>query len=433
MVIFPPLTLHVDRWLKQGAYLAAIAFGALCMSLLLFVLLYSWGAKEETGLGAGKQQKGGRAFFPYEAIGTGGLALHPRHALGWVSRLVDELALLSYNSRPDIDSKEAKILLSLKNGKEQLMLSNGQTLYLKESEQGKGLHASEDPTALWVKPILLDNGAVVVEAGRKLLSKEGKVGEEKGQFIVVQQEGIPMRYNPSQQPFMQELKLARSFPQDLLIQKYGGREYSGWRDKAVLELTCGTASYACFVSVGDYLLYDEGEWRSVSKEMLKLDRPIARIKSATGKSLEIEAWDETGLYPFHIKIDMEKQGSVQLKPELMPSAIRLRSANQVSCAFGKRRVILKPGDWLLKTATGWRSLRKSEDIEKYLHHRLKGELLIFDSIEKEQGRSVMKGHLFDATRVQVQPLTLPIDAEKVQNKTSGKRKPIQSNSERRAG
>ena len=312
------------------------------------------------------------------------------------------------------------------------MLSNGQTLFLKESDQGKGLHASDVSTALWVKPILLDNGAVLVEAGRKLVSKEGKAGEEKGQFIVAQQEGVPSRFNPSQQPFMQELKSARSFAQDLLIHKYGGREYSGWRNKAVLELTRGSATYACFVSAGDYLIYDEGEWRITSRETLKLDRPVAYVKSASGKELEIEAWDEAGLYPLQVKIEMEKQGHLQLKPEAMPSGIRLRSANQVSCAFGKRRVILKPGDWLLKTPNGWRNLRRAEDIEQYLHHRLKGELLIFDSIEKDQGRSVLRGHLFDETRIQVQPLALPIDAEKVQKKTSRKRKPIQSSSARRA-
>ncbi len=411
---------------------AAFALAAAAAGMLLFFFLYPWDSNGFAIQRTGSSQKGGRAFFPYEAIGTGALALHPRHALGWVSRLADELALIAYNSRPDIDSRDAKILIALKNGKEQLTLSNGHPLYLKESEQGKGLHASETATGLCVKPILLDNGAVLVEASRKLVAKDGKTGEEKGQFIIAQQGGIPARYNPMQMPFVKDLKAARSFSQDLLILKYGGREYAGWKDKVVLELAKGAGFYALFVSPGDHLQYDDGEWRLVSLEDLKENLPVACVKSASGKSLDIEAWDETGFYPVQVKIEMEKPGRLQMKPEMMPSSIRLRSGTQVSCAFGKRRVIIKQGDWLLKTPTGWRNLRRSEDIEHYLHHRLKGDLLIFDGIEKEQGRSVMKGHLFDETRTQVQPLSIPIDAEKPQGKTSRKRKPLQSGEKRAA-
>ncbi len=322
-----------------------------------------------------------------------------------------------------MDAQESKILISLKHGKEQLSLANGQSLYLKESEEGKGLHASDEATGLWVKPILLDNGAVLVEAARHLVSKEGKVAEEKGQFIVAQQGGVPSRLNPAGQDFMKELKAARSFSHDLLMEKYGGREFAHLSGRAVLELARGAASYACFVSAGDYLMYENGEWRVCSRDDLKRESPVALIKALSPVGLEIEGWDETGFCPVQIKVEMEKTGRFQPKPENMPSRIRLRSGSQVSCAFGKRRVILRQGDWLLKTSNGWRNLRRSDEIEQYLGRRLRGELFIFDAIEKEQGRSVVKGHLFDETRTQVQPLTLPIDAEKPEGKTMRKRVP----------
>jgi hypothetical protein len=415
--------MHVDRWLKQGTHLAAILLSCLGIVLLLLFIFYPLRGREGA-IPGGATQKTGRFIFPYEAIGSGGLALHPRHALGWVSRLADELVLITYNSRPDVESKDAEILISLKNGKEQLNLSNGQMIYLKESEQGKGLRSSEEAASLWAKPILLENGTVLIEAGRRLTSKNGQMGEEKGQFIIAGQGGIPNRYNPASQLFAKELKSGRSFSHDLLIQKYGGREYDSWREKAVIELSHGNSSYACFVSPGDYLLYDEEEWRICSFEDLKTDRPIAHIKAISGEIMNIEAWDETGLFPLEFKIEMEKQDRFQIKPEMMPSAIRLRNGTQVSCTFGKRRVILKQGDWLLKTSTGWRNLRRTEEIEHYLHHRLKGELFIFDAIEKEQGRFIMKGHLFDENRTQMQPLTLPIEADKNPAKASRKRKPI---------
>jgi hypothetical protein len=164
-----PSRRHVDTWLKQGAGYATYAFCTLAGVLLLSYFLCPWKSNGYSIQSAHSMQKGGRVFFPYEAIGAGGLALRPHHALGWVSRLADELVLIAYNSRPDTAPHEAQILIALKNGKEQLTLSNGHTLYLRESEQGKGLHSSDTATALWVKPLLLDNGAVLVEAGRTLV------------------------------------------------------------------------------------------------------------------------------------------------------------------------------------------------------------------------------------------------------------------------
>lgn len=424
MLIIPPTRLHIDRWLKESSRIAAFALGAVFVGLCLFYFVHPWKSNEFEMQGSRSMYKGGKALFPYETIGSGALALHPRYAFGWVSRLAEELALVAYNSRPDIDSAQVKILISLKNGKEQLTLPNGRSLYLRESEQGKGLLSSEVATALWIKPILLDNGTVLVEAGRKLVSKDGKEGEEKGQFIIAQQGGVPASYNPGNQPYVNALKAARGFTQDLLVQKYGGREYSLWKDKSVLELSAGSNTYGFFVTPGDYMMYDEGEWRVMPYEGLKRDLPIAHVRAISGKSIDIEVWDEMGFSPLQLNVEMDRQARLQLKPEAMPSKVRLRSAAQVSCALGKRRVIMKQGDWLLKTQTGWRNLRRNEEIELYLNHRLKGELLIFDGIEQEQGRSVMKGNLFDETRTQVTPFSLPIDSEKSQGKTSRKRKPL---------
>ncbi len=431
MLIFPASKIQIDKWIDISTRLSVYLLGAACLFFLFFFFCYPWTVRTVSRPGTGIKQKNHRTLFAYESIGMGGLALHPHHALGWISRLADEMVLISYNGRPDVKAADLKLLISLKTGKELLTLPNGKVLFLKEAVQGKGLFSSEVDTGLWVKPILLENGTVLVEAGRRLVSKEGLWGEEKGDFILSPQGGIPSRFNPVLQPFIKELKAVRGFAQDLLIQKYGGREYASWGEKITLEFTSGAGSYCCFVSAGDYLLYDRGEWRNAAFQELSCDRPLAYIKAASVKGIEIEAWDETGFYPIPIKIEIEKPARFQVKPETMPTAIRLRNANVVSCAFGKRRVLLKQGDWLLKTSSGWRNLRRSEEIDQYLHHRLKGELFIFDAIEKEQGRQVLKGHLFDESRTQMQPIALPIEADKIQGKASRKRKPFSAN-ERRA-
>lgn len=423
MLIFSPVAVHIDRLLGRCAYYARFFLMAVCGALLLILTLYSM-RSEETYLPDAIKQKGGKWNFSYEAIGTGALALQPRYAFGWVSRIAQELVLIAYNSRPDVESKKATVVVSLNNGKEQMSYPNGSTIYLKEAQEGKALLVSEEPTNLWAKPILLDNGAVLIEAGRKFITQEGKAIDEKGQFVVPGQCGSSSRYSPSGESFAKALRAAKCYPKDLLIQKYGGSEYNGWSGKAVLELSRGNASYACFISSGDYLLYEGEEWRVCTYEELKGDSPIAYVKALTASAVEIDMWDESGYCPFQVKVDMEKPERAKIKPEIRPTTVRLRSGTQVSCAFGKKRMILRQGDWLLKTSSGWRNLRRREEIELFLYHRLKGDLLIFDSIEQEQGKYVMKGHIFDETRMQMHPITMPAVSDKAQGKSSRKRKPV---------
>ena len=79
-------------------------------------------------------------------------------------------------------------------------------------------------------------------------------------------------------------------------------------------------------------------------------------------------------------------------------------------------MVLREGDWVLKTASGFRNLKKLEQIEDCIYHRLQGELFVFDQLETVQGKSVMKGHFFDATRSQMQTLSFPISQEKKSSK-----------------
>ncbi len=423
MLLISVLTLHIDRWLKQSARCAAFAFCAL-LGLSLFLFFYRGGSSSRLAEVPMAMQKEGRLSFSYEAIGSGALALKPRHPFGWVSRLADEVVLVAYNNRPDVDPSKASILLSLKCGKQQVALGNGMTAHLKESDQGRGLYLSEAPTGLWIKPLLLENGAVLIEAGRRLTSKEGLVGEEKGQFVLAQTLAKGALRDLGQHPFAAEIKSARYFVQDLLMQKYGGQEYADFKGKAVLELTQAEGSYACFVGTGDYLQYEGGQWKIKGVDSLLPNCPIARVKSILPKAIEMEVWDETGFYPLCFKVPSYQAPRLQLKNEVMPSSLRLRTASQVSCALGKRRVVLRQGDWLLKTQNGWRNLRKKEEIEHYLSHRLKGELIVFDGIEQEQGRPMMKGHLFDETRTQILPFALAVESDKMEKKPPRKRKTV---------
>ena len=413
MIVLTKKKCDLDLLLKIGVWLcAAIAF----ITLIWITCLFIQTRLKEEGENIHKKitfDKNSAAYiYPLEAIASGPLALHPKIACGWISRIAQEFSILAFNSRPDAIQKEAKILIGMRKGKEQITTQNGKMIFLQEHKEGKGLSLSETPTSLWVKPILLDNGNVLVEAGRKLISKTGElVGEEKGEFTVFAATN-PILHRDLQIAPLNELKNARYMGQDPLIAKYGGKEYAGWKDKVKILFSHETHSYACFVSSGDFLQYKEGQWRHACAENLLSALPLAHVISSTPKGLEIQAWDETGFLSMPISIAAQKNPQPFTTQELLPSSLRMRSSTQVSCLFGKKRLIVKKGDWLVRTASGWRNLRRAEEIEDCLYHRLKGELFIFDSIEKEQGKWTMHGHLFDIQRYFATPVSLPIDSEK---------------------
>ncbi len=416
---------NVERLLKLGDLVLSIALGTVICLLGGMLIFYPW-----QGQGDGEELKIPSAFvqtpFPYEAIGSGPLMLNPHQTWGWVSHLARELIVIAHNSRPDVSSGEAQILLGLKAEEGTRQLTSGKTLYLEKNESTGMFAFSEAPQSLWIKPILLDNGRVLIEAGKKLGQLESAQAlEEKGQFVVptagsatrVKQESSPLTIEA-----LSHLKNARCWGHDLLISQYGGGEFGQWRDKLKIEVPQGTASYVAFVGSGDYLVWKEGRWEVATLSELSAQQPVAWVRAVSPRGVEMTVWDETGFYPHSVELAMEHPGKLNSNAESMLVHPRLRTATQISCMLGKKRVVLRQGDWVLKTGTGWRNLRKREEIESYLQHRIKGELLILDALEKEQGRWVLKGTLFDEMRTQMQTISLPIETENKMGKTKKKRK-----------
>jgi len=214
---------------------------------------------------------------------------------------------------------------------------------------------------------------------------------------------------------LQEFKTALHLGCDPLIEHYGGKEYADWKDKIKCAFTSDETSYAVFVSTGDFLQFKEGEWRCMrtkTPEAIEKDLPLAQVLSATPKEVQMQAWDESGFFSIQATISSGKVTPSNITHDMLPTGLRMRSEREVSCMFGKKRLMIKKGDWLLKTALGWRNLKKAQEIEDCLYHRLKGELFIFDHIEKNQGKNMLQGHFFDAQRTNATLIVLPIDTEK---------------------
>lgn len=352
-----------------------------------------------------KVDKINKPLHPYELIGSSALALHEHHASSWARRIANELLILGYNTRPD-QSLPTSMVFSLNKGKNIFISQNEALIFLEESQEG--LTCSEKKTGLWMQPILLDEGAVLIKVSRQFHATE-----QNAEFVSSCSSTFQ---EASEEDYIQQLQNSSYLNSDLLIQHYGGPRFVEWKKKGTLKCINQNGSYACFVSEADLLVFKEQQWQVASLETKTCGLPLARVKRLTAQQMQIEVWDEKGFHPSLIEVSLQPKKTKNTKLEILFTKIRMRSATQVSCSLGKKRLFLKQGDWLFKTPSGWHRLDKPKDVEDYVYHRLIAEVFIFDAIVKEQGRLFMKGTLFDDTRMQMQPIKLPIQTEKKEAK-----------------
>jgi hypothetical protein len=398
---------------------------ALSIGLGMIAGIYLFFGRGPINLASVKKAVVHNPSFPYEKIGSGCLSLNFHHSERFAPDLSHELFFLAKNKRPDAEQSNSSFILSLKKAKQHLEVLNGQTVYLAhESEKPESMILfSTRPTSFWIKPVLSEQGGVIVEVFKEVVGGESSLAKiEKTQFTLLENAPEFKRMVSSSEPFfIASLRFAKVWGQDLLIKHYGGGTYQALKEKTKLEFSEKNSSYLCFVEQGDYLSWENEKWQVKKLKDISPGFPLARIQSIQAKEVHIESWDDRGFQMFFLSLEKQMPSKWNPKFENVISGVRLRTSSQMSCLMEKRRVLLKEGDWVLKTSMGWHILKKSQEILDFLEHRMTGELFVFDKLDKEEGKLTIKGHLFDPTRTQVQRIELPIKTDS-KTKTVKKRK-----------
>jgi hypothetical protein len=209
-----------------------------------------------------------------------------------------------------------------------------------------------------------------------------------------------------EEAYVQALKKGKLWAPDLFLHQWGGEEYRDLSAKHKVEID----EKVYFLSIGDLLWWDGSEWK-IGKSVLE-DAPLAKCVSSSTQGMAIEVWNPSGFISSQINIPLQQNSRLSQKAEEVITSVRPRSASEITCQLGKRRVIVKEGDWWIKTDRRWRSLKTADDLEAFLHHDIQGELFIFEKIENMKGKTILKGRCFDKMRTESQPLSLVINTDK---------------------
>jgi hypothetical protein len=363
--------------------------------------------------------------IPLEKIGQGPLSLYSSRRKALLPDMSREIALLAKNIRPDRNAQEIGFLLSLRSSQAEQKVKNGQVIFLNcDSSSGETppvYRFSESKTPLWIRPSYLDKNKVLLEVGLFMPSQESEVFlEEKAQFIL-NEEGHLSSHRFQKEPWFSSLMHAKLWGQDVMFTKFCREKYSKWQHKMKVEIPGKTGSVFCFLEIGDYLCWKDGTWIPVESAEKAQGKPLAQVKSFSPRDLELEVWNEDGFYPQNVRLELQHVfKSKSLGPEQLPQNVRMKTLRQISCSFAKRRYVLKQGDWALKTKRGWKILKRSIDVEDYLQHMFSGELCIFESLVREQGKLCMKGYWIDEMRTEAHPFSLPVAGDRSLQKNANR-------------
>lgn len=355
----------------------------------------------------------------YSLIGTGPLALQHLPQSLLISCLEQKMILWGHSSRPDLKTGEKVFSIGIKGKEQKQIIKEGEKVFLNISKHPSGgietISFSPQATNLWFTAYPYKENLMLIRVTQDL--------QEEGE-LVLHPNRSRTEVVPEKIALINFFKEAKVWGKDKFFQQYGGDEYRHLGEKFKLELSHEKSREFFYVGSDDYFTFSKGTWKTIENAHdLPKRTPLAHIHFTSPGMFEIDVWDENGFAIFHGQLKEEIVPMQHFSQEQLLLNPKLRTAKQITCLIGKKRVLLKEGDWLMKTKSGWRTLKTGGDIQSYLDHTLIGELFVFDGLEIKNGQYFLKGHWFNDLHTTMQMVTFPINGEK---KTKSKKKVLNS-------
>ena len=323
-------------------------------------------------------------------LGEGALALtEPQTNLS--EPILREIVLVGASTRPDQDH-DRMCTFALRSSGERKTISMGETLFFaKEDER---FSFSEEATDLSLTPLSLEESLLICNIRNKDMSEPCRLSAASIFSQALEKE-----------PFMTILQQGAVWGKDVFLTGWGGDEYQDMLNK--VKLSIGPDVY--FLKAGDLLWWDGNQW----VQELETDTlgPIAQVTKAGMQGIDLQIWDASGFssQTVHVGVQIAPKNSLNINEII--TAIRPRSSTEITCQLGKRRVIVREGDWWIRSDDRWRPVRTASDLEACLHHQIPGELFIFEKVEASKGNVTLQGRVFDSMRTSSEPVSLVLQAE----------------------
>jgi len=373
-------------------------------------------------------------------------------ALNWVPPLMQlpdlrvELQFLGQNGRPDAAHGKAVFHIGLKSSGECRSIREGERVYLvyqgnyassfldrtpyrepittaqrplwgdvPTSNKGSYVFSPDNqPTPLWLETCFKGDGEISLRVNML---------DEKGGLVNTPQELRQITLQAQEFPKSQitgwELggyrvdstllvrQKARWMGSDRFLEMHGGEAFSYVVGRERIDFLDGETAYSCFIGPNDYLVWKEERWVTKMPGEQTEGSPILCVRKIDEKIMSLELWDVLGRAKTVLSLIRAKDHNKtpNLSQEFKFVGAKTWAQFIVECRNGVR-LTLKPNDWLVLTQNGWKKLDSPEQIDEYVDGKLTGPLFVLDKMAKQNGRQVLVGHLFNASRTEIEEIEL---------------------------
>jgi hypothetical protein len=376
---------RVEKWVLKST--EGLLYLAICITVFLTFYLIFGGLTRLTSSPSSYLPDVSRS-----SVGEGPLALTDRLASAELQSVLEQLILVGASTRPDQDHDQ-QLTLALRSTGEQKKVSIGETVPLET--KGAVLNFSTEGADITLIPCSLESGKVFC-----------KLSKASIQELCVLTPSLVFSRSLEKEGYVEMLKKGGVWSADVFLSGWGGEEYRDLKKK--VKVSIGPDVF--FLQPGDYLWWNGERW-ALEPESEKIG-PIAQLIKASSQGVNFQVWDETGFSFEKIHLTQQDPSQVGFKIEELMTAIRPRASSEITCQLGKRRVIVKEGDWWIRMENRWKQLRTVAELDAFLHHQIPGELFIFEKVETSKGKIVLKGRAFDRMRTFSEPISLVVQTEK---------------------
>lgn len=338
-----------------------------------------------------------------------------------IPKIGEKLLYLTYKNRPDVGSCEQRVLLGLAGTSLERLACPGEIIYLQCSSEDE-IYFSEEKTPFWCKPTFVEDGKLQVSYGAVFENSENEVFfEYAGQRCLAESmtQSFEIPNNSWFGKFINNIEASKGYSPDLLIDLYGGESFNSVKGLFRVKLK-GSKKGFFFLKEGDFLTWEGGDFMHNPENTQ--NKPLILVKAIDSRGVHCIAWDSEGVMTRSVTIPIIKSQPLVIKPLELFSKIHFRSDSSVTCHIQNRDVILREGDWLLHTKSGWRSIHTSRELKDYLRYALKGELFIFDKIKKTDMGVFFTGRVFDEVRDVYQQVEIPLKVKSPKKLPSEKKR-----------
>lgn len=201
---------------------------------------------------------------------------------------------------------------------------------------------------------------------------------------------------------------ARWYGQDLFLERHGGEEYKNLKEKQRIDFGQDEETYSVFIGAGNALAWKGNRWEEVKPGVETQKYPLLVVEKIDERLMKLALWDVDGTAKVSLNLIKSTETAPPQDIEKTFKFVGARTRSQLMFEINGERMMISPKDWLLLTEGKWVKLTTPEDIDAYVERKISGPLFVVDEISKEEGRQVLLGTLFNATRTEMKPIEIPL-------------------------